>query len=140
MPQSSHSKNTMMRTAPRKFSAPASGRVQQEDNCLMNLPAIPLALSCLAAASAFAQSYTINTMAGGAPRDGTPATNLALVFFGAGNTVATDPAGNLYFASLNLARIYRVNGDGTVTQSWGMGPRDFRATAVRRRPLRLLVP
>jgi trimeric autotransporter adhesin len=70
------------------------------------------ALCVLAGATAaLAQQYTISTVAGGAP----PATPAAATSASIGrpNRVAVDPAGTLYFSSLNT--VFSVNASGTLS-------------------------
>lgn len=79
----------------------------------------------VALVSTNAQSYNIATVAGGGPRNGALATSIAVSFWPAGNTVATDAAGNLYVASEYENRIFRVGLDGTITIIAGNGSPGF---------------
>src|SRR5260370_30914108 len=77
----------------------------------MRKPAIgPFVLGFAAALgrAAFGQ-YTISTIAGGGPPEGSVATAIAI----RSNSTAVDSAGNLYTAFAN--RVYKVATNGTVT-------------------------
>ena len=68
------------------------------------LPAIALLFAALSAP--LSAQYTISTIAGGGPADGTPALNVAIPN-PAG--IARDSAGNLYVASSDGDRVYKVD-------------------------------
>ena len=69
------------------------------------------------AATAFAQPYTISTFAGGAAP---PLSAAALtVAVGAPSGVATDSAGNVYFASDSLNCVFRLDTSGMLTRVAG---------------------
>src|SRR5260370_29918410 len=83
----------------------------------MRKPAIgPFVLGFAAALgrAAFGQ-YTISTIAGGGPTEGSVATVIAI----RSNSTAVDSAGNLYTAFAN--RVYKVATNGTVTTVAGNG-------------------
>ncbi len=80
-----------------------------------------IALLALSAA-AFAQSYTINTLAGGAPLV-TPTTALN-ASVGQPTSVAVDADGNVYFTSHNS--VFKVDGKGVLTTVAGSGRPDFQ--------------
>ncbi|HEY7336922.1 MAG TPA: hypothetical protein VH639_18665 [Bryobacteraceae bacterium] len=68
-----------------------------------------------------AQTYTVTTVAGGAPAPAAAgATNLALGGLG---RVGTDPAGDVYFTALNS--VYMLSSSGTVTRVAGNGRAGF---------------
>ena len=77
--------------------------------------------------TAWTQQYTISTIAGGAP-PATPATAVSASIGGPGS-VATDHAGNVYFASLNC--VFKVDSNGTLTRIAGTSTGATRAMAVR---------
>ena len=75
-------------------------------------------LGCLLfGGSVWAQQYVISTIAGGAPPK-TPAVAPA-VSIGDPTRLATDAAGNVYFASLHS--VFRVDAGGTLTRVAGTG-------------------
>jgi len=81
----------------------------------MHMPKLPLLLA--AASLAFAQQYTITTVAGGAP-PATPAT-AASASIGVPKRVAVDSAGNVYFSASNS--VLRIATNGTLTLVAGNG-------------------
>jgi hypothetical protein len=77
-------------------------------------------LLCVAAN---AQQYVISTYAGGAP----PATPSPAVAgsIGAPTSVATDAMGNVYFASLDLNVVFKLDPDGVLTRVAGSSRRGY---------------
>jgi uncharacterized protein (TIGR03437 family) len=73
------------------------------------------ALTSFATLTVSAQSYTISTIAGGAPPP-TPAP-AASVAVGAPQALASDAAGNVYFSALNC--VFKVDATGTLTRIAG---------------------
>ena len=65
----------------------------------------------LCAAAAFAQQYTISTVAGGAPPD-TPVA-ASSISIGQPRRVTVDGAGNVYFSAANS--VFKLNGSGVLT-------------------------
>src|SRR5437660_1392770 len=80
-----------------------------------------IALLVVSSAGLFAQSYTINTLAGGAPPV-TPATALNAAI-GQPSSVAVDAAGNVYFTSLNS--VFKVDTKGVLTMVAGTARPNF---------------
>ncbi len=68
-------------------------------------------LPYLGASAAFAQQYTITTVAGGAP-PATPAT-AAAISIGQPRRVTVDSSGNVYFSSANS--VFKLSGSGVLT-------------------------
>jgi len=75
------------------------------------VPAIALS-ALLTAGFAFAQTYTISTLAGGAPPT-TPATATATSIGGQPHGVASDKSGNIFFSAGNA--VYKLSSSGTLT-------------------------
>lgn len=84
----------------------------------------PLAALCATVAAAQPLSYTISTIAGGAPAfyfaEGKPATSFLIPSFA---TPAIDRQGNFYFSMSN--RVIRVGPDGKATTYAGTGVAGF---------------
>jgi sugar lactone lactonase YvrE len=78
---------------------------------------------------------TIVTFAGGGVADGGPATSAGITPHG----LATDPAGNLYFADLHNGRVRKVTPDGRITtaagKGWGIGGDGGPATEAQLMPV-----
>jgi sugar lactone lactonase YvrE len=75
-----------------------------------------LAFYCAASAQ-----YTIHTVAGGGPPDGTLATDVGMVPYG----IAVDPSGNVYIASSLSNRIFKISPGGRLTTLAGNGGRGY---------------
>jgi uncharacterized protein (TIGR03437 family) len=84
-----------------------------------HMPKLPLLLAT--ATLAFAQQYTITTIAGGAP-PATPAT-AASTSIGVPRRVAVDTAGNVYFSASHS--VFRLASNGTLTLVAGNGRAGF---------------
>lgn len=84
-------------------------------NTLRVVSALPLVV--LFATASSAQQYVLSTVAGGAPTPLTASTKAVTVPIGAPLGVATDSAGNVYFASMNC--VFKLDLAGVITRLAG---------------------
>src|ERR1035438_7230105 len=83
--------------------------------------------SLLAVFSGSAQQYTISTVAGGGPLPTPVTATEALIAYPSG--VATDSAGNVYFASLGC--IFKMDRNGVLTRIAGNGRTGYSRSEER---------